>query len=86
MTGIVDLRFAGPSNEVDILYAEDVEGTISFPGGKTTPVKFKRGWDDQPLVAALVVKRVTRCSAAGTIPAGDGIQITWTAKPLGCKR
>ena len=86
MTGIADLRFAGPSNEIDILYAEAVEGTVSFPGGKTTPVKFKRGWDDKPLQATLVVKRVTRCSAAGTIPAGEGIQITWTAKAAGCKR
>ena len=58
LTGIADLRFAGPSNEVDILYAEAVEGTVSFPGGKTTPVKFKRGWDDNPLQAILVVKQV----------------------------
>jgi hypothetical protein len=86
LRGIAQLRFAGPSNEIDILYAEDVEGTITLPGGKTTPMKFKRGWDDQPLQAALVVKQVKRCSASGTIPAGDGIQITWTAKAQGCKR
>jgi hypothetical protein len=86
MTGIADLRFAGPSNEIDILYAEAVEGTVSFPGGKTTPVKFKRGWDDMPLRAPFIVKHVKRCTASGTIPAGEGIQITWTAKAQGCKR
>ena len=86
LTGIADLRFAGPSNEVDILYAEAVEGTVSFPGGRTTPVKFKRGWDDTPLQASLVVKQVKRCTASGTIPAGGGIQITWSAKAAGCKR
>jgi hypothetical protein len=50
------------------------------------PIRFKRGWEDKPLVATFQIKQVKRCSASGTIPAGGGIQITWTAKAQGCKR
>jgi hypothetical protein len=85
MTGIAHLRLAGPSNEIDILYAEEVEGTVEVPYAKPQPVQFKRGWDDKPLVSQLLITRVTKCSAAGTIPTGEGMKITWTAKPLGCK-
>jgi hypothetical protein len=84
MTGIGHLRLAGPSDGIDILYAEDVEGTVETPWGKPTPVKFKRGWET-PLVSELLITRVKKCSAAGTIPAGEGVTITWTAKPLGCR-
>jgi hypothetical protein len=91
MVGIAKMTFAGPSNEIDILYAEDVEGFVEDAFGRKTPVAFNRGGgsgpptSELPLRNDLIVKRVQRCTASGIIPTGEGMKITWTAKAAGCR-
>ncbi len=79
MTGIAHMYFGESPQGIKISYAEEVEGTVTV-NGLTHPVKF-----DTPgaKTARLVITRARHCSASGTIPAGGGLRMNWTAKRLG---
>ena len=79
MTGIARLVFTGTGSGIKFGYTETVDGTITA-NGMTKPVSF----DLAPAgFVRLVITRARTCTAAGTIPTGDGAKITWTAKRLG---
>jgi hypothetical protein len=87
MTGIGKMWFGGFGSDVDYIYEEDVEGTITDPfTRKARPVKFVHG-KDETLRGALVITKARTCTAYGFIPMAkeSGVKITWSAKRLGCK-
>ncbi|MCI0637169.1 MAG: hypothetical protein L0206_25130 [Actinobacteria bacterium] len=84
MTGIGKMWFGGFGHNVDYMYEEHVEGTVTFAFGATKKVSFVHG-QDETLRGRLVITKARHCSASGFIPTSkeSGVKITWSAKRLG---